>query len=132
MGDPSPGTVEGVARGVQMRTELQGGGSDRGVSTTVVCTFRIEVQDARGAPVGLVPVEMRGRSFEGSVGDGDRVRATGQVKRGTLRAKELLNLTTGAEVSAKSTPVAVVVIAVLIFIGFVIFLIVMASQGPEW
>ncbi|MEV5484433.1 MULTISPECIES: hypothetical protein [Streptomyces] len=118
-----------MARGVQLRTEMQGGTENRGVSTTVVCTFRIEVQDATGAPVGLVPVEMRGYSFEGSVGDGDRVRATGRVKRGTLRVKELLNLTTGAEVSAKTTPVAVVVIFVLIFIGFMIFVIVMMSQG---
>ncbi|MFI0903094.1 hypothetical protein ACH4TE_06035 [Streptomyces sioyaensis] len=119
-----------MARGVQLRTEV--GGTSDNVGTIVVCTFRIEVQDATGATVGVVPVEMRGRSFEGSVGDGDRVRATGKVKRGTLRVKELLNLTTGAEVSAKTTPVAVVVIAVLVFIGFVIFVIVMASQGSEW
>lgn len=35
----------------------------------------------------------------------------------------------GTWISAKTTPVAVAVIAVLIFIGFMIFAFVMVSQG---
>ncbi|QTZ95387.1 hypothetical protein [Streptomyces auratus] len=41
-----------MVRGVRLRTEMQSAAdTDSGFSTTVVCTFPIEVQDATGAPV---------------------------------------------------------------------------------
>lgn len=112
------GTVYGVARQVRMRTEVSG--SDGDVGTTVVCDFRLEMRDREGRPVGLVPVQMRGDLFEGAVGDGDRVRATGRVRNGTLRVKRLRNLTTGAEVSARTTPAVVIAVVILLFVAWMV------------
>ncbi|MEU9852406.1 hypothetical protein [Streptomyces sp. NPDC047974] len=114
------GLVYGVARNVQLRTEVLG--DDSGTSSTVVCNFRVEVHDRQGRPLRLVPVEMRGYSFEGAVNEGDRIRAHGQVKRGTLRVKRLQNLTTGAEVSARTTPVVMIVVAVVLVVAWAVFL----------
>lgn len=112
------GTVYGVARQVRMRTEVSG--SDGDVGTTVVCDFRLEMRDREGRPVGLVPVQMRGDVFEGAIGDGDRVRATGRVRNGTLRVKRLRNLTTGAEVSARTTPAVVIAVVILLFVAWMV------------
>ncbi|MFJ5784463.1 hypothetical protein [Streptomyces hydrogenans] len=120
------GLVEGVVRNVQLRTEVQG--SSGNTSSTVVCNFRVEVHDRQGRPLRLVPVEMRGHSFEGAVNEGDRVRAHGKVKRGTLRVKRLHNLTTGAEVSARSTPVALVVLAFALFAAWAVYLFAFAGR----
>lgn len=114
------GAITGVARQVQMRTEVQG--NSNGTSTIVVCTFRVEVRDRAGTPVWVVPVEMRGRSFEGSVSDGDVVRAEGKARRGTLRVKRLHNLTTGAEVRT-GTSTAGIVLVVLLVVAWVVFMI---------
>ncbi|MGW1657502.1 hypothetical protein [Streptomyces atratus] len=120
------GTVEGAARNVQLRTEVSGNSSN--TTTTIVCNFCVEVRNREGRPVRLVPVEMRGHSFEGAVSEGDWVRAQGQVKRGTLRVKRLHNLTTGAEVSTRSTPVAVIIVAVLLFAGWMVYVIGFAGR----
>ncbi|MGW1272770.1 hypothetical protein [Streptomyces sp. NPDC002491] len=120
------GTVYGVARQVRMRTEVSG--SDGDVGTTVVCDFRLEMRDREGRPVGLVPVQMRGDLFEGAVDDGDRVRATGRVKNGTLRVKKLRNLTTGAEVSARTTPAIVIAVVILLFVGWMVFIFAITGR----
>ncbi|WP_432139830.1 MULTISPECIES: zinc ribbon domain-containing protein [unclassified Streptomyces] len=114
------GTITGVARQVQMRTEVQG--NSNGTSTVVVCTFRVEVRNRAGTPVWVVPVEIRGRSFEGSLSDGDLVRAEGKARRGTLRVKRLHNLTTGAEVRT-GTSTAGIVLAILLVAAWVVFMI---------
>ncbi|WP_128429736.1 hypothetical protein [Streptomyces cyaneus] len=115
-----------MARNVQLRTEVRGSGGNTG--TTVVCNFRVEVYDRRGRPVRLVPVEMRGDSFEGAVTEGDRVRAEGRAKRGTLRVKRLYNLTTGAEVSTRGTHWAVAVVVLLLFAAWMIFIFFIAGR----
>lgn len=115
------GLVEGVARNVQMRTEVRG--SSGNTDSTVVCNFRVEVHNREGRALRLVPVEMRGDSFEGAVNEGDWVRGQGKAKRGTLRVKRLHNLTTGAEVSTRGTPVAVIVIVLLLFAAWMVFII---------
>ncbi|MFI1506070.1 hypothetical protein [Streptomyces sp. NPDC020597] len=120
------GTVYGVARQVRMRTEVSG--SDGEVNTTVVCDFRLEMRDREGRPVGLVPVTMRGDLFEGAVDDGDRVRATGRVKNGTLRVKKLRNLTTGAEVTARTTPAIVIAVVILLFVGWMVFIFAITGR----
>ncbi len=120
------GLVEGVARNVQLRTEVQG--SSGNTSSTVVCNFRVEVHDRQDRPLRLVPVEMRGYSFEGAVNEGDRVRARGKVKRGTLRVKRLHNLTTGAQVSARTTPVALVILAFALFAAWAVYLFAFAGR----
>ncbi|SEP95136.1 hypothetical protein SAMN04487983_1002258 [Streptomyces sp. yr375] len=120
------GTVYGVARTVRMRTEVSG--SDGDVGTTVVCNFSLEMRDRAGRPVGLVPVEMRGDLFEGAVNDGDRVRATGRARNGTLRVKRLRNLTTGAEVSARSTPAIVVAVVILLFVAWLVVIFAITGR----
>ncbi|MFD4715222.1 hypothetical protein ACFWN5_36920 [Streptomyces sp. NPDC058430] len=83
-------------RDVQTRTE-------RGRHTTdkFVMNFRVEQRDDAANRVTLVPVEMRGYRVDGSVAEGDRVRARGRMRSGTLRVRKLHNLTTGADVSVK-------------------------------
>lgn len=120
------GTVYGVARSVRMRTEVSG--SDGDVGTTVVCNFSLEMRDRAGRPVGLVPVEMRGDLFEGAVNDGDRVRATGRARNGTLHVKRLRNLTTGAEVSARSTPAIVVAVVILLFVAWLVVIFAITGR----
>ncbi|MGX1128865.1 hypothetical protein RKD49_001055 [Streptomyces glaucescens] len=112
------GTIEGVAQNVRMRTEV-----DEGSGSTVVCDFRVEIQERRsGTPLRLVAVEMRGDRFDGAVHDGDWVRATGEFKRGTLRVRRLRNLTTGAEVSVGRTNVVAITVIVVLFVAYMVFL----------
>lgn len=120
------GTVYGVARTVRMRTEVSG--SDGDVGTTVVCNFRLEMRNREGRAIGLVPVEMRGDLFEGAVNDGDWVRATGRARNGTLRVKQLRNLTTGAEVSARSTPALVIAVVILLFVAWLVFIFAVTGR----
>ncbi|TGB09613.1 hypothetical protein [Streptomyces sp. MZ04] len=120
------GSVEGVACNVQVRTEVRGSGGNTG--TVIVCNFRVEVYDRRGRPVGLVPVEMRGDSFDGAVNDGDRVRVEGKARRGTLRVKRLYNLTTGAEVSTGGTHWGVALLVLLVFTACMIFIFFFAGR----
>ncbi|MFC8392514.1 hypothetical protein [Streptomyces sp. NPDC057238] len=85
--------------------------------------FRIERYDAAGSRTVLIPVEMRGLTFHGSIQEGDLVRVRGKVKNGTLRATKLDNLTTGAGVHAKGIPKAAYIAAVVIFVLGVLALI---------
>ncbi|OPG05041.1 hypothetical protein B1L11_36315 [Microbispora sp. GKU 823] len=62
--------IEGMARGVQTRTE-QRGESDY----ATVWTFRVERYDQAGNRAMLIPVEMRGRRFEGALSEGDWIQA---------------------------------------------------------
>lgn len=89
-------TVTGEVRSVQRRTEWIGEGSRS------IWTFRLEGSDEAGQRLGVVEVEMRGFSFEGSLTEGDSVRVSGKWRRGTLRAEQVQNLTTGALVRVKA------------------------------
>ncbi|MFJ4862127.1 MULTISPECIES: hypothetical protein [unclassified Streptomyces] len=91
--------VEGMVRGVQLRSEQR---SDQDVRAVLI--FRLERYDDAGKRVMLVPVEMRGIGFEGSVHDGDRARVSGRMRAGTLHADRLHNVTTGADVRATRIP----------------------------
>jgi hypothetical protein len=90
--------------------------------------FRVEEYAETTDRVRLVPVEMRGFTFEGSVADGDRVRASGRMRSGTLRVKKLHNLTTGADVSAKQTSKIACAFVIVFFVALAIFAFVMAHQ----
>ncbi|MFD5424624.1 hypothetical protein [Streptomyces sp. NPDC127084] len=132
---PTGGMVEGQVRGIQMRSE-QRGQSDY----ESVWAFRVERYDAAGHRMTLVPVEMRGISFEGGLNEGDWVRAHGRMKAGTFRATRLENLTTGAVVRAKGTPKVLLVLAgvfftaIAVWIAWVFFQIITAPTGPppDW
>ncbi|AXE24663.1 hypothetical protein C0216_15410 [Streptomyces globosus] len=104
-------------RGLQVRTEQQGRDSYESV-----WTFRIERVDASGRREFLVPVEMRGHTFAGALNEGDWVRAVGRMRAGTFRADRVENRTTGAEVRAKGTPRAVLILACLFLALVVAFL----------
>lgn len=106
--------VEGQVRGVQTRTEQQGETSE------AIWTFRVERYDEAGNRALLVPVEMRGYAFEGSIHDGDWVRATGKMKAGTLRASQVENLTTSADFRAKTLPKPVKAILIALFVAFMV------------
>ncbi|WP_158710162.1 hypothetical protein [Streptomyces katrae] len=84
---------------MQTRTEQQGESRPE-----TVWTFRVERYDEAGNRVMLVPVEMRGYAFEGAISEGDWVQARGKMKRGTLRASKVENLTSGASVNARTVP----------------------------
>lgn len=116
-GGPAGGAVEGQARGVQARVERRGDNAHQ-----EVWTFRVERFDEAGNRVLLVPVEMRGLGFEGSIGDGDWVRVRGRRRRGTFHAREVENLTTGATVRAKQIPKWVTGIMVALLVGIVVFI----------
>ena len=109
--------VEGHARGLQTRSERTGDASES------VWTFRVERYDDAGNRVLLVPVEMRGLSFQGSLSDGDTVRAHGRVRSGTLQADRVENLTTGATIEAKRVPKALKVLFGILFAAVVVFIV---------
>ncbi|MFB9734820.1 hypothetical protein [Streptomyces sp. NPDC057386] len=122
--------VEGAVRGSQVRTEYRG---ER--TSEVIWTLRVETYDTDGNLFSVVPVEMRGQTFEGSVGDGDWVRARGRMKSGTLRPTELENLTTGAVMRVKGVPRAALVLAWLFMaavVGFIVWgFVTVITGGPE-
>ncbi|MFD4375136.1 hypothetical protein ACFXKE_24020 [Streptomyces sp. NPDC059202] len=110
--------LTGVVRDFQLRREQWGNDAEM-----EIWHFRIERYDESGNKLAVVPVEMRGFSFVGSVSNGDHVHVSGRWRDGTLRADELTNLTTRARVRGKSYRVArtvAVVLFVLIALGVVI------------
>lgn len=121
IGRSDPDQVEGQVRGIMAR-------SDGGEGETV-WTFRLERYDELGNRELLVPVEMRGYRFEGSIAEGDWVRLRGSARRGTIRVAELENVTTGATVTANTTPRTVGAIAgaifAAVFVAVVVFMVVM-------
>jgi hypothetical protein len=118
-------TFEGEARSMQQRTESLGESGSRSI-----WTFRLERYDAHGNRLRPVQVEMRGLAFEGSLSDGDSVRVTGRWRDGTIRAKAVENLTTGALVKSKSYKGAMIaaLIVFLIIAGLFAWFAINASN----
>ncbi len=99
-----------------------------------VWNFRIDRHDASGNRLAPVPVEMRGYSFSGSVSNGDEIRVKGRWKSGTLHVEELDNLTTGAEVRAKSyrtLRTVLLIVFLLIFACVAVLMISFISNMPK-
>jgi hypothetical protein len=107
----------GVVRDLERRqaTEEQG--------SPTLWNFRLERYDASGDRLPPVPVEMRGYSFSGAMSNGDQVSLKGEWRDGTLRVQEVDNLTTSAQVRARSYRALRTVIIVV----FVIFFLVMVG-----
>jgi hypothetical protein len=120
---PDPVTANvfvGVARAVHERSE--------GTSNPprIVWTFRLERYDQAGNRLQPIPVEMRGRSFEGAISDGDTVEVRGRWHQGTtLRPQRAANLTTGAVVATKGYGKAWIPLAVLFVVGLVLLAILL-------
>ena len=128
-GPGSSSEIEGQVRAITSRPRQAGGGGED------IWTFRVERYDDAGNRVLFVPVEMQGYTFEGSLAEGDWVRLRGSLKRGTFLASEVENLTTGATVSAKRAPNAVVVVVgglfLVLFVAVVVLIVVMVARDSN-
>lgn len=111
--------INGEARGIQRRVETQG----QGLRNIEIITFRVERYDQAGNRLSPIPVQMRARSFDGILHDGDWVEIKAKWKSGkTIKVSKLHNLTLNTTLKAKGlNGVAywifwIVVTAVLFFI----------------
>ncbi|MFK3735051.1 zinc ribbon domain-containing protein [Streptomyces sp. NPDC088090] len=121
------GELTGVVRDFQQRREQWGNDAEM-----EIWHFRIERYDESGNKLAVVPVEMRGFSFVGSVSNGDHVHVRGRWRDGTLRVDELANLTTRARVRGKSYRTAravAVVLFVLIALAIVTGIVSLVLSG---
>jgi hypothetical protein len=83
-------------------------------------TFRIECQGEDGETIAVVPVEMRGLSFRGSLSEGDVVQIAREWRLGdTLEPREIDNLTTGGRFRAKGLRRNQQLVGFLVFLAFV-------------
>ena len=130
-GDPAPPRrrgaqdVRGTARAVDVRSEAP---LNQNASVQVL-TFRVERYDAHGNRVPPILVELRGASLEGRLADGDEVQVSGRWRGGLLVAKEVLSLTTGATVRARSIPMWVTLLVVLAFLAYMGFIVTMILRS---
>jgi hypothetical protein len=114
----NPNAIEGEVRGLEQRTERSSTSS-----SSQVWTFRLDRFDNDGNRLRALPVQMRGRAFDGVISEGDYVEVTGKRKGGVLNARSVYNVTTDSTVTAKRPSrlsyavVAVFVVIFLIFFG---------------
>ncbi len=119
-----PGGIVGEARGVQARSEQDLLTPQRQFT---VLTFRVERFDRAGNRLPPVAVQMRGRTFEGAISEGDWVEvAVAGAPSDTLHVDRVRNLTTTAVVRAKGEERSLsfwVVVGVVVLIVVVIFVV---------
>jgi hypothetical protein len=119
-GGPWSGTVNSVSS----RSEQSG------AHTINVLSCRVEQFTERGDRSGVMSVELRRRKITGDVSVGDRVVVHGRIRGGTIRAKLIDNLTTGATVhevggGRRRVGMALRVVIVVVFaVAFVAILLV--------
>jgi len=132
VGFPNDGGLVGQVRGLQVRSEPYRQGVQR-----TIWSFRVERYDEAGNRVLLLPVEMRGLFFQGSIAEGEWVCVHGKRQGGTLRATRLENLSTGAVVEATGVPKRVriassayLILFAIVFLAIAIFIISQAASAP--
>jgi FHA domain len=91
--------VRGVARNVQVRRSAR--------DSREILAFRVDRYDEAGNRVDAVAVEFRGY-MGGQVSEGDEVDVRGKWSRGTVRAKEVTNVSTNSEIRGVSGGLKVV------------------------
>jgi len=137
---PAPWYV-GEARGIEQRSELRGGYAGHyggsmwhygpSFSSEQILAFRL-VLDSPVDGGEMIQVELRGRSLEGSIKEGERVQVEGPRKPGRpLRVKEVYNLTTQSRVGAVPLPAwakALITLFVIFIAGWFIFLALVATD----
>lgn len=116
------GRVVGEARGVQTRSEQDPLTPERQFT---VLTFRVERFDRAGNRLPPVAVQMRGRTFEGAISEGDWVEVAGAgPPSGTLHVDRVRNLTTAALIRAKGGDRS---LAYWIVVGVMVVIVVLVS-----
>ena len=121
-------SVEGQARGLQMTTATNWFSNQQ----EAILSFVVERFDEAGNRVFVVPVELRGLNIQGLLREGQWVRVSGRLRAGTLRAKRIVNLETGAAVTATGVPSAAKAIAAVLLLGigaFIAFVWVVGLAG---
>jgi hypothetical protein len=88
----------GTVANFKQRTEAH-----RRVPTAQIVNFRLERYDDRGNRLPPVPVEMRGITLAGHIGEGELIEISGRFFDGILFAKHARNLTTGGGLSTRAT-----------------------------
>jgi hypothetical protein len=109
--------VRGVARAVQLRDQENGH----------VLSFRIEEYDRAGNRLRPVAVELKGTGLSGQLGDGEEVAVTGKWRHGTIRARTVVNITTGAHVRVTGAKSGW--LGLLVFLGLVIAVVLLFVNG---
>jgi hypothetical protein len=114
------GTVRGIARGVQVRSEPWGQGWSRHI-----LSMRVEQYDSSGNRLQPVPVELRGWTLSGQVSEGEQVEVNGKWRRGVLRASRATNLSTGGTIDTHPWRYAVLyALAIAVFVAFLVFIFI--------
>jgi hypothetical protein len=124
--------IKGTVSSFQQRTEQINTGT--GPRSLVVWDFRIEQRDSTGQPMPRVAVEMRGRSFIGSINNGDVVEIDARFRPGqVLQVRRLRNLTSGAVVTAKGAQLMRLsrFISLVIFVVLVIVIVMVFRSLPS-
>lgn len=112
------GTVRGIARGVQVRSEPWGQGWSRHI-----LSMRVEQYDTSGNRLQPVPVELRGWTLSGQVSEGEQVEVDGKWRGGVLRASRAANLSTGGTIDThRGRYVVLYAVAIGAFVAFAVFL----------
>ena len=111
------GHVRGAARGNQVRRDHNGRES---------LVFRVERYDAAGNRLAPVAVQLS-TLVSGQISDGEEVEVTGRWSHGTLRARQILNLSTGARV--RGVGVGMTIMSTVIILLVLTFIVGIAIAG---
>jgi len=116
-------SVTGVARSVVTRKMANSQTGEEGLF------FRVDRYDASGDRLPAVGVQFA-PFRNGHLTEGEEVLVSGRVKRGTIHAREVRNLTTGAELTGSGGWDKVMLgCAVVAFVLVVLFIIAIAASG---
>lgn len=116
-------TVTGVARSVATRKLPNSQTGEEGLF------FRLDRYDAAGNRLPAVGVQFA-PFRNGHITDGEEVRVTGRVKRGTIHAREVRNLTTGADLTGRGGWDKVMIgLGVIAVVAVLLFILAIAASG---
>ena len=120
--------TSGIVSGLQQRQEMFGR------TYFTVWNFRLERTDSAGHPMTPIPVEMRGRRFNGAINNGDLVDVRGRPQPGKLvRTRRVRNLTVGTDVRAigRRHPILRVLVLLVVLAAFAtwIFIVMHATNN---
>lgn len=107
--------VTGIARNVQVRQETN--------NQFPAMVLRVDVYDSRGNRLPAVSVHVD-KFRRGHVSEGEEVEVHGTWKRGTLHARSMKNLTTGAEIVSGMHGGEKIAVAIFLTIFATVFLVI--------